>query len=88
MDAFALLVEELLEDGRAGDGLDHFVDHAAGIIGRDGGVAELESKVARPAVICLIGGVVGRAGVDAPGADAQGGKARDGPFVVVSYLSV
>ena len=51
MDAFALLVEELLEDGRAGDGLNHFVNDAAGIIGRDGGVAELEGEVAGPALL-------------------------------------
>lgn len=87
MDAFALLVEEPLEDRRAGDGLDDFVDHATGIIRCNGGVAEFEGKVAGLAVVGLSGGVVGAASVDAPGADAQGREAGDGTFVVSCYLA-
>lgn len=87
IDTFALLVAKLLEDRRAGDGLDDFVYHATRIIRRNGGVAELEGKVAGLAVIGLSGSVVGGAGVDAPGADAESREAGDGAFVVSCHLS-
>ena len=54
MKPFALLVEEILEDGRAGDGLDHFVDNAAG---RDVGVAEAQGEWGGVAAVGLVDGV-------------------------------
>ena len=68
MQPFPLLVEEVLEDGGARDGLDDFVDDAAG---GDVGVAEAEGERYGGAVIGLVGGVGRVAGVDAPWAEAE-----------------
>lgn len=68
--------------------MDDFVGHATGVVGRSGGVADFEGEAAVLTVVGLSGGVVRGVGVDAPGADAQGGEVCDGAFVVGCYLSI
>ena len=87
MEPLTFLVQKFLENGRARNGLDDLVDHAVGIGGRDGRVAEAEGEGAGFVVVGLGGGVFGGAGVDAPGADAEGGEGGDGSFVGGCYLS-
>ena len=86
MEPFTFLIQKLLENGRAGDGLDDLVDHAVGIGGRDGRVAESDGVGAGFVAVGLGGGVFGGAGVDAPRADAEGGEGGDGSFVGGRYL--
>ena len=87
MDPLTFLIQKLLKNRRAGNGLDDLVDHAVGIRGRDGRVAESEGEGAGLVVVGLGGGVLGGAGVDAPGADAEGGEGGDGSFMGGCYLS-
>ena len=87
MEPLTFLIQKLLKNRRARNGLDNLVDHAVGIGGRDGRVAESESEGAGLVVVGLSGGVLGGAGVDAPGADAEGGEGGDGSFMGGCYLS-
>lgn len=73
MDPLAVPVEEVLKDGGPGDRFDDFVDHSAG---RDVCVTEADGEGHGLAAVGLRGRVGGGTGVDAPGADAEGGEAR------------
>ena len=86
MDSLTFLIQKLLKNRTAGNGLDDLVDHAVGIGRRDGRVAESQGEGAGFVVVGLGGGVLGGAGVDAPGADAEGGEGGDGSFVGGCYL--
>lgn len=74
-------VEPVAEDGGAGDWLDDFVDHGGGELGE----AHAECEGGRDAAIGLVGGVGGREGVDAEGADAHLVESGEGSAVVGGY---
>ena len=87
MDSLTFLIQKLLENRTAGNGLDDLIDYAVGIGRRDGRVAESEGEGAGLVVVGLGGGILGGAGVDTPGANAEGGEGGDGSFMGGCYLS-
>ena len=87
VDPLTFLIQKLLKNRRARNGLDDLVDNAVGIGRRNGRVAESEGEGAGLVLVRLGGGVFGGAGVDAPGADAEGGEGGNGSFIGGCYLS-
>ena len=78
MYALSLLVQKRLEDVRAGNRLDDFVGEVAGW---EIGIAEFEGVGGWLAEVGLVDGVGGGAGVDTPGADAEGGEGAESTLV-------
>ena len=83
MQSFPLLVEEILVDGPASDGLNNLVREAAR---DDFCMAETDCEGMGLAAVDLVGGVIGSEGVDAPGTDAELTEAGEGPLGVIRYL--
>lgn len=79
MDALPLLLQKGLKNRRAGDGLDDFERDVAR---RQGGVAKFKGERGGAPLVGLVQRVGRGAGVDAPGADAEGGEGAKRAFVV------